>query len=122
MFNALGVLLEVGRGVGLVRSPSSIMEKVEGLFLRYASGIFSGILKVRSWRSYSGPQSPGFACLIPPRGIQVMQYVFVVMALLSSATAMYSLVYHVIMPTKLHDKALYFNYGARDCTQPQGCT
>lgn len=38
------------------------------------------------------------------RHTQLLQYLFVGLALLTSATAVYAVAYQLIMPTKLHEK------------------
>ena len=46
MFNALGVLLQIAQGLGLVNT-TPLVEQVEGAVYRYASSAMSSLLKVR---------------------------------------------------------------------------
>lgn len=42
--------------------------------------------------------------------LKLLQYLFLGLALLTSATAIYAVAYQLIMPTKLHEKELFFDY------------
>ena len=44
------------------------------------------------------------------------------LALLTSSTALYALIYQISMPTKLHVKPLFFDYGLGDCVTSNSCT
>jgi hypothetical protein len=58
---------------------------MEGLVFRYASSLLATALKL-------------------------LQYLFLGLALITSATALYTVAYQLIMPTKLHEKELFFDY------------
>lgn len=43
------------------------------------------------------------------------------MAVAMSSAAFYALIYQVVMPNKLHERALYFQYGSSECHATNSC-
>ena len=88
-YNVLNVALQLGKGLGFVPNPVSFMEEVEKLLMKYLESLFINIYKI-------------------------MQYLTIVLTLLTTSTAFYAVLYNLIMPTKLHEKPIYFQYPQRD--------
>ena len=84
-YNLLNIALQLGKGMGVLPNPVSFMEDVEKLVLKYLESLFLTIYKV-------------------------MQYLTIVLTLLLTSTAFYAILYNLMMPTKLHEKPIYFQY------------
>lgn len=53
--------------------------------------------------------------------LQFVKYGFVGLALCMSSAAVYAVLYQLVMPNKLHERPLYFQYGSSECYATNSC-
>lgn len=75
------------------------------------------------WPACCHPRATPVTCKLRERSWQGLQLVLLLEALLLSAALIYAALYWLVMPLRVHDKPLYFDYSkdelVRDpCVQP----